>query len=734
VLHPSIPGSADDVLQQGGRHLVDAGAALIACRTEDEVFDVMRDYLAATVPDSIGLVDRCAGDPRNLVVHAVTGMDASALARAVKLVGFDIVGHGATIAEEHVERFLVRSLQTLDGGFEAYAAGYVTKAAAKLAAKTLGLHDVHIVGITDGETSFGNLTIITRAPDTVLPSHAIESFVHLAFMTLAGIRATEGLAESEKGYRLLFENMSQGVAVHEILLDEHGVPYDYRFLQVNPAFEAVTGLVASDIEGRRVLEILPDLDRSWVARYGAVAMTGVPARFEDHVPDLGKTFEVIAYSPEIGRFATIVSDISERKSSETALRSSEEKFRALFESATDGVFLLSSRGVVVEINEAMARMHGYTADEMVRMDLRDLDTPETSRLAPERMRRLLAGEPMSFEVEHRRKDGTAIPLEVTADLVVIGGESYVLAFHRDITVRRHQESELAAYRQHLEAMVETRTDELGATNEELTAVNEELAATNEELTAVNEELNVANDELAAATQAKSAFLANMSHELRTPLNSIIGFSGVLLQGLAGPLESEQRVQVEMVNRSGRHLLALIGDVLDLAKVEAGRVAVTVERVDPLAIACEVAEVMRPLAADKGLYLEVGEGACADSLFSDAGKLRQILFNLVGNAVKFTQSGGVRVAVRCEAGQSCEVSVTDTGSGIGAEDMSRIFEPFTQVESPASVKPRGTGLGLPISREYAHLLGGEISVVSEPGVGSTFTLTLPVGARARGRQE
>jgi signal transduction histidine kinase len=209
---------------------------------------------------------------------------------------------------------------------------------------------------------------------------------------------------------------------------------------------------------------------------------------------------------------------------------------------------------------------------------------------------------------------------------------------------------------------------------------------------------------------------------------------VLLQGLAGPLQHEQRAQVEMVNRSGRQLLSLIDDVLDLAKVEAGREAVTVERVDPVALACEVAEVVRPLAVDKGLYLETEEAAFECFFFSDEGKLRQILFNLVGNAVKFTERGGVRIMVRCETGHPCEIAVTDTGPGIGAENLSRIFDPFTQVESTNAFKPKGTGLGLPISREYAHLLGGEITVVSEVGVGTTFTVTLPPGSRARASQE
>jgi signal transduction histidine kinase len=251
--------------------------------------------------------------------------------------------------------------------------------------------------------------------------------------------------------------------------------------------------------------------------------------------------------------------------------------------------------------------------------------------------------------------------------------------------------------------------------------HENLEALVQERTAA---LVVANEDLRAATAAKSEFLANMSHELRTPLNSIIGFSGILTQGLTGPLDKEQLNQIKMINRSGKHLLALVDDILDLARVEAGKVELHVECVDLAAVIREVSAIVRPLAESKGLSLRVDLYTGEIGLFTDGGKVSQILLNLVGNAVKFTQEGGVVIAVRHTADRGVSIAVSDTGPGISSADLPRIFEDFTQIENPSGAKPPGTGLGLRISREFAHMLGGRVMAESTVGVGSTFTLTLP----------
>jgi signal transduction histidine kinase len=296
---------------------------------------------------------------------------------------------------------------------------------------------------------------------------------------------------------------------------------------------------------------------------------------------------------------------------------------------------------------------------------------------------------------------------------------------------RAANEELELHRTHLQELVEQRTHELEVTNEELDSTNEELQAINEELLATNEELAAAvhevaraNAELGEATQAKSMFLANMSHELRTPLNSVIGFASMLQQGLAGPLNEEQRLQIGMIAESGRQLLGLIEDVLDLSKVEAGKIDVVPRDFDAVALITDVVESSRPLALAKDLTLEVETPVANCMMHSDSGRIRQILVNLIGNAVKFTDSGRICVVVTCDDDDRMSFAVTDTGRGISPRDLKRIFEAFTQVGDSAEAKAQGTGLGLTLSREYATLLGGELLAESQPGAGSTFTLRLP----------
>lgn len=277
---------------------------------------------------------------------------------------------------------------------------------------------------------------------------------------------------------------------------------------------------------------------------------------------------------------------------------------------------------------------------------------------------------------------------------------------QDITERKLAEAELREHRDHLEELVAERT----------------------------RELEQANEELREATRAKSRFLANMSHELRTPMNAIIGFSGLMRQGLAGPLNPDQQAQIDLIGAAGKHLLELINQVLDIAKVEAGREDVSFERVDLGAIAAEAVDIVRPLAKDKGIEFDLVIDPELRPLESDPGKIKQILLNLVGNAVKFTEHGRVAISVTADGAGEVRVTVEDTGPGIGPGDIERVFEPFSQIEIPGGVKPQGTGLGLTLSREYARLLGGDVTAESVLGQGSAFTLVLRIeeNAAAPGR--
>ncbi len=293
--------------------------------------------------------------------------------------------------------------------------------------------------------------------------------------------------------------------------------------------------------------------------------------------------------------------------------------------------------------------------------------------------------------------------------------------------------ELEGVRDELEERVRMRTDALSAANRELSAEMAERKKVEAQLrehhamleVLVHErtiELEEANHNLTEALRAKAQFLANMSHELRTPLNSIIGFSEVLSRGMAGELSEEQARQIRMVNSSGRHLLALVNDILDITKIEAGAVRIQVEQLVLEPVVAMVIDSMAPLSAEKGLRLdadiEPDLQVCTDRV-----KLQQILINLVGNSIKFTLSGSIRVSAR-QLGKAVMISVTDTGVGIEANELAEVFSEFHQSRSVQTGKPIGTGLGLSISRRLARLLDGDLTGESEYGVGSTFTLLLP----------
>jgi len=227
-----------------------------------------------------------------------------------------------------------------------------------------------------------------------------------------------------------------------------------------------------------------------------------------------------------------------------------------------------------------------------------------------------------------------------------------------------------------------------------------------------------------ADHLKSVFLASMSHELRTPLNSIIGFTGVILQGMSGEVNDEQRKQLTMVKNSGRHLLSLINEVLDISKVEAGKVELEPEEFMLDALAAEVIESLSPAFAEKGLQLEV-EIPGGIAVFSDRRRVKQVLMNLVSNAVKFTERGSVTVAGRLLGDGRVEIRVLDTGVGIKEDDIKRLFQPFQRAGAPLAKKQEGTGLGLYLSSKLANLLGGDIRAKSEYGRGSEFTFTVPL---------
>jgi len=253
----------------------------------------------------------------------------------------------------------------------------------------------------------------------------------------------------------------------------------------------------------------------------------------------------------------------------------------------------------------------------------------------------------------------------------------------------------------------------------------DLQRRNEELRRLTEELTESNRKLVSLSRLKSEFLANMSHELRTPLNAIVGFSALLKDGVTGPLTDRQTDYATEIFTGGHHLLALINDILDLAKVEARKLEVTTSQVELLPLLKNALSVVEVAAKEGELRLDFEFDGSPASICTDERKLKQILYNLLSNAVKFTPAGG-RVSLRVsQADQHILFTVKDTGRGISIPDQKVIFAPFQQVDSSISREKPGTGLGLALSDRLAKLLGGEITLQSEYGHGSTFTLILPL---------
>ncbi len=332
-----------------------------------------------------------------------------------------------------------------------------------------------------------------------------------------------------------------------------------------------------------------------------------------------------------------------------------------------------------------------------------------------------------FQVESIPGRGTTIVMKILLPArgpVLVGEDisrlSTALASERyedPMQELRHQNQELL-----------TALEDIRIRQRELTRLNRELEDTNRGVVALYAELDEQADHLRRADELKSKFLSNMSHEFRSPLNSILALSGLLLAGADGPLNGEQNQQVGYVRRAAQDLLELVNDLLDLAKVEAGKVDVKPVEFQAVKLLGALRGMLRPLLLNQSVDLIFEDASQIPEIYSDEGKVSQILRNFISNALKFTEKGEVRVSAAMASEDEVLFSVTDTGIGIAPENRELIFQDFSQVDHPIQRRVKGTGLGLPLSKKLASLLNGKVGVESEPGVGSTFTLCLPLRYR------
>ncbi len=470
---------------------------------------------------------------------------------------------------------------------------------------------------------------------------------------------------------------------------------------MNPAAEKLTGWRQSDASQRNVTDIFNIMNERSSERVenpvtrairegpvvGLANHTVLIARDGSEWPIDDSAAPILDDGHLVG-VVLVFHDISNRRKAEHDLEISEVRYRRLFEAAHDGILILDAMTTkVLEVNPFMVDLLGYPKEHFLGKELweigvfKDAEMSKTAMAALQRLGRIRYED---LPLQH--KDGRHIPVEFVSNVYREGRQNVIQCNIRDITERKHLIDDLAKARLDAEA----------------------------------------------ANRSKSEFLANMSHEIRTPMGAILGFSEMLL--LKSPEECTQIGCVQIIQRNSLHLLELINEILDLSKIEAGQMKVEPMSCDLPALLSELISLMRPRAVEKGLGFGVTfRGPIPQLIQTDPLRLQQVLVNLLGNAVKFTESGRIEMRITDEGAGGpnivLRIDVIDSGIGITPEQFQRLFLPFTQADASITRKFRGTGLGLAISRQLAKLLSGDVTATSQPGVGSMFTLKIDGGPSA-----
>ncbi len=546
-----------------------------------------------------------------------------------------------------------------------------------------------------GDRIVGVLTVEGARTNAFGPDdfEVVTAASHQASLALGRLRLLQETQWQKEFLEAFVQNSPLAIATLSLRGQQH-----FRISSCNPAFEQLFGYTQEEIIGRDIDDLITgDTGRPEAALYtqqiaqGQIAHAITQRYRKDGTP---VDVEIIGFpvnvAGEQAGAVAIYHDITESKRAEEAVRDSEARLRALFESSPDAIFVEDYDGNVLDVNPAACRLHGVGYHDLVGRNMLDLVPPEARESVQRDYRRMVDGEFDLIEGFSQTRDGSTIPVEIRVSHMVYGGQPALLLHVRDITERKRVEAELRQAKAAAEA----------------------------------------------ASQAKSEFLARMSHEIRTPMNAIIGMTGLLLDT---PLSSQQSDFTETIRSSSDTLLSLINDILDFSKIEAGRLELEQHPFDLRECVESALDLVAPAAAEKDLDLACLIEPETPAVFvSDDTRLRQILVNLLSNAVKFTHQGEVVLSVSAHPldlpaaeGQppryELHFAVRDTGIGIPAEQKDLLFRSFTQLDASTTRRYGGTGLGLAISKRLSEMLGGSIWVESTAGQGSTFHFTIQARA-------
>jgi PAS domain S-box-containing protein len=497
-------------------------------------------------------------------------------------------------------------------------------------------------------------------------------------------RLQKVLRDSEERYRSLVDNIDLGIT----LIDGR-----HRILMVNKANAEIVKIAAKDMIGQECFRVFEKREAVCDHCPGVKAMaTGCPAEAETKgVRDDGGEFAVRLQAFPVfdsegapSGFIEVVEDVTQRKQAEETLRQTRDQLQTIYDGITEGILITDIETKrFVRLNSSLCQMLGYTEKEVLELSIQDIHPPKEASNELQRFQAVAEGRRAINENRPViRKDGSIFYADITGHPIVYQGRPCLLALFRDVTDRKQTEKKLIEAKRAAEA----------------------------------------------ANRAKSEFLANMSHELRTPMTAILGFSDIILDT---PLDEDVLEAARIIKRNGEHLLTIINDILDLSKIEAGKQDIETTECSPRQVVKDVVATIKASADAKGLSLRV---ACAEdvpeSIQTDPRRLRQILVNLLGNAIKFTDVGGVQIVVQLDAQASekpkLRFDVIDTGIGLSEKQIGGLFHAFSQVDGSPKRRFGGTGLGLVLSRRLANMLGGDITVTSTLGKGSTFSATIAAG--------
>lgn len=533
-------------------------------------------------------------------------------------------------------------------------------------------------------------------------------------------KTEQALRKNEQMLRLFIEYSPASIA----MLDK-----DMRYRMASRRFMVDYGLGDQQIIGRSHYEVFPEITERWQEIHRHCLAGAVEKSAADIFPRADGTTDWVRWEirpwyeseDEIGGIILFSEVITEQKQAEVALQLSEEKFAKTFRNSPSAIALTSLvDGQFVEVNESFLLLSGYSLAEVLGRTTLALNFWVNP--ADERQRYLKSlqeqGRVTGMEADFYKKNGEIMRGLISGEIIEVQDNAYILTVIHDITQHKKNEQELENNREHLEELVAGRTMELEKSQTALLNIVEDLNFK-------TLELKEANTKLRELDRLKSMFIASMSHELRTPLNSIIGFSGILLQGLSGAINEEQRDQLGRVFRAGKHLLSLITDVIDIAKIESGKIVPHLEKFALQELVDEAAGQVRQQAAERGLALEIVLPEQPMLMNSDRKRLLQCLLNYLSNAVKFTEKGTILVSARV-INDLVEVAVQDTGIGIKSEDIPLLFSSFVRLDSHLKTSTAGTGLGLYLTRKLVtEVLGGMVEVESKVGAGSRFLFRVPV---------